>query len=64
MKRKIGDFTLAEIKGICTKGKCSRCPFGRKAPPCSLSSTRCIFGKEYPCAIDVDMEIEIEEEKK
>ena len=67
MKRKIGDFTLAEIKRTCAKHEtCLHCPFTRKDPSrCSLSKYWCLVETimTYPYEMNLDAEVEIEEEK-
>lgn len=70
MKKKLGDFTLAEIKGICTKQEtCVNCPFRRKDYPIGynfpLDEWECFLYEiiKFPYdEIDADMEVEIEDE--
>lgn len=68
MTKKLGDFTLAEIKRICAKqSTCQHCPFRREY---SYGNNLALVG--YLCAlqemmdsldaIDVSKEVEIEEE--
>ena len=68
MKKKLGDFTLAEIKRICAeKEVCMYCPFRRKESLGGyLFTFQCLLDKmmEYPYEMDVDKEVEIEEEEK
>lgn len=68
MKRKIGDFTLAEIKGICEKHvMCQHCPL-RIEVSRGVNVVTYLCGPsdimKYPNDMDTDMEVEIEEEKE